>query len=248
MSTHTPDIQIGPPARTVRHRSRHRVPSWALKATMAVSGALWVGFVAIHLFGNLKVFQGAAAFNGYAAWLREAFYPMLPKEFLLWGLRIALIVALAAHVLSAAVIWWRARLARGPHRARINGARSWGSWLMPVTGVVLLGFLIVHLLDLTLGLAPTATQAFAHPADGEAFAYENLVASFHRPLMAWFYIATMVLLAAHTAKGVTTMAADLGVMGHRLRATFTVVGGLLAVAIMVGNAAIPLLVQVGVIS
>ncbi len=40
-------------------------------------------FVAIHLFGNLKVFQGAEQFNGYAAWLREAFYPLLPKEFVL---------------------------------------------------------------------------------------------------------------------------------------------------------------------
>ncbi len=247
MRTNTPDIQVGPPPRTARQRSRHRIPSWVLKATMTVSGALFVAFVAIHLFGNLKVFQGADSFNHYASWLREAFYPMLPKEFLLWALRIALVVALIAHVVSATLIWARARKARGPHRARIRGARSWGSWLMPITGVVLLAFIVVHLLDLTLGLVPVATNSFQHPVDGEIRAYQNLVASFQRPLMAWFYVATMILLAVHTAKGFTTMAADLGVMGRRLSATFTVVGGLLAVAIMIGNAAIPLLVQFGVI-
>lgn len=243
------DIQVGPPPKAGRRRNPHRAPSWALKTTMAATGALWVIFVAIHLFGNLKVFQGAEAFDGYAAWLRVAFYPLLPKEFLLWALRIALLVSLVAHVTCAAIIWWRARRARGPHRARIKGIRSWGSWLMPLTGVVILVFIVIHLLDLTLGFAPTASTAFEHPSpDGTSHAYENLVASFTRPLMAWFYAAVMVLLSIHIAKGTTTMAADLGVMGKRWRATTLVVGALLAVAILFGNAAIPILVQFGVIS
>ncbi|WP_237268336.1 hypothetical protein [Tessaracoccus flavescens] len=74
MSTdYTPEtIQVGPPPKTLRQRRPHLLPGWVLKATMAVSGALWVTFVAIHLFGNLKVFQGADDFNGYAAWLRAA--------------------------------------------------------------------------------------------------------------------------------------------------------------------------------
>ncbi|NHB84440.1 succinate dehydrogenase cytochrome b subunit [Tessaracoccus sp. HDW20] len=215
---------------------------------MAVSGALWVAFVSIHLFGNLKVFQGPEAFNGYAAWLREAFYPLLPKSGVLWALRVALVVSLVAHVGSAAVVWWRGRRARGPHRAKLHGLASWSSRLMPVTGVVLLLFLVIHLLDLTTGTAPVAPDGFAHPAEGTAHAYQNLVASFGRPLMAWFYVAVMALLSLHIAKGATTMAADLGVMGRRWRAGFTIVGGILAVAILLGNAAIPVLVQMGVLA
>ena len=250
MSTdYTPEtIQVGPPPKAVRQRSPHLLPSWALKATMAVSGALWVAFVAIHLFGNLKVFQGPEAFNGYAAWLRAAFYPLLPKEFVLWLMRIVLVVALVAHVASAAMVWWRGRKARGSHRAKLNGVRAWGSWLMPITGVVLLAFIVIHILDLTLGVAPTATDSFQHPTAESAYAYANLVASFSRPLMAWFYVAVMVLLSLHIAKGFTTMAADLGVMGKRWRAGLTVTGGFLAIAILLGNAAIPMLVQFGVIS
>jgi succinate dehydrogenase / fumarate reductase cytochrome b subunit len=244
----TDQIQIGPPARPARHRSAHRLPSWGLKATMAVTGALWVGFVAIHLFGNLKVFQGPEAFNSYAAFLREALYPLLPKESVLWAMRGALALSLVAHVASAAMVWWRGRRARGPHRAKLHGLASWSSWLMALTGVVLLAFLVVHLLDLTTGTSPVATDGFAHPADGTAHAYQNLVASFARPLMAWFYVAVMVLLSLHIAKGATTMAADLGVMGRRWSAAFTVVGALLAVAVLLGNAAIPILVQLGVLA
>lgn len=215
---------------------------------MAVSGAIWAAFVAIHLFGNLKVFQGADSFNHYAAWLREAFYPLLPKQSVLWALRVVLALSLLAHVASAAIIWWRGRRARGPHRAHLHGARAWNAWLMPVTGLAILVFIVVHLLDLTLGTAPAATSEFAHPTAGTTHAYENLVASFQRPAMAWFYALVMALLALHIAKGASTMASDLGVVGRRLRAVFAAVGGLLAVAVLLGNAAIPMLVQLGVIS
>lgn len=241
-------IQVGPPSKPARERRHHRLPSWALKSAMAITGVLWVVFVAIHLFGNLKVFQGADSFNHYAAWLREAFYPLLPKQFLLWALRVALAVSLVIHVGAAFVIWVRGRRARGGHKVIKRGFASWSAWLMPITGVVLLIFLAVHLLDLTLGVAPVATTQFAHPEAGVAHAYQNLIASFQRPLMAWFYVAVMVLLSLHIAKGFGTLAVDLGVMGKRLRATLAIVGGLLAIAIMLGNAAIPILVQMGWLS
>lgn len=248
MTTTNRPVLIGPPAQPERRRRRHRVPSWALKTAMAVTGAVWAAFVAIHLFGNLKVFQGAEAFNTYAAWLREAFYPLVPHGFVLWTMRVVLLIALVIHVVGAATLWVRGRRARGPHRARITGARSWGSWLMPVTGVALLGFVGFHLLDLTLGIVPAASDGFAHPSDGTAHAYENLVASYQRPGSAWFYVAVMLLLALHIAKGFTTMAADLGVTGRRVKAGFAVAGGLLAVAVLLANGAIPALVQLGVIS
>lgn len=251
MTTTTPhrggslSIQVGPPPKPARERRRHRLPSWGLKSAMAISGLLWVAFVAIHLFGNLKVFQGADSFNHYAAWLREAFSPLLPKEFLLWALRIALVVSLVIHVGAAALVWARGRRARGGHAVAKRGFASWSAWLMPLTGAVLLLFLAIHLLDLTLGVAPVAAAEFMHPADGVAHAYQNLIASFRRPLMAWFYVAVMVLLSLHIAKGFGTLAVDLGVMGRRLRAALAAVGGLLAIAIMLGNAAIPILVQTG---
>lgn len=212
---------------------------------MAVTGAVLAAFVGIHLFGNLKVFQSAESFNGYAAWLREAFHPLLPKGMVLWAMRIVLLAAGVVHVGAAAIIWIRARRARGGYRVRLQGPRSWGAWLMPVTGVVVLAFVVFHLLDLTLGIVPAAPAGFIPPGDGDAHAYQNLVASFQRPAAAWFHVAVMLLLSLHIAKGFGTMVADLGVMGRRLRAVLVAIGGLLALAVLLGNGAIPIAVQWG---
>lgn len=240
-----PVIQVGAPSEPPRTRHPHRLPSWSLKTALAVTGSIWAGFVAIHLFGNLKVFQGPEAFDGYAAWLRAVFYPFFPRESVLWGLRFVLLAALVIHVAAAAIIWSRGRRARGQHRAKLAGPRSWGAWLMPVTGLALLAFVIVHILDLTLGVTPVAPETFAHSEAGVAHAYANLVASFQRPASAWFYVAAMLLLSLHLAQGFATLATDLGAMGRRWRATLAAIGGLLAVAVLLGNAAIPLAVQLG---
>jgi len=81
---------------------------------MAVTGVVWAAFVAIHLFGNLKIFQGPEAYNHYAHWLREAFYPLMPKQSVLLAMRAVLGAALLMHVGCAAIIWRRGRQARGP--------------------------------------------------------------------------------------------------------------------------------------
>lgn len=241
----SPAVQVGPPRRPARQRRRHRLPSWVVKTAMAISGALLAAFVGVHLFGNLKVFQSAESFNGYAAWLREAFYPLFPKGMVLWLVRIVIAAAGVVHVVAAVMVWTRGRRARGGHRVRVRGIQAWGARLMPVTGIVILVFVVFHLLDLTLGIVPAAPADFVHPGDGAAHAYQNLVASFQRPVVAWFYAAAMLLLSLHVAKGFGTMVVDLGVMGRRLRAALAAIGGLLALAVLLGNGAIPIAVQVG---
>ena len=41
------------------------------KAALALSGLVLYGFVIVHMLGNLQVFRGPEAINGYAASLRE---------------------------------------------------------------------------------------------------------------------------------------------------------------------------------
>lgn len=240
----SPTVQVGPPRRPARQRRRHRLPSWMLKSAMAITGIVLAAFVGVHLFGNLKVFQGPESFNGYATWLKEAFHPLIPKGMVLWAVRVVLLLAGVVHLAAAAVIWTRGRRARGGHRVRLRGVRSWGAWLMPVTGVIVLGFVVFHLLDLTMGVPPVAPAEFALPGES-AYAYQNLVASFQRPLVAWVYLAAMLLLSLHIAAGLGTVAVDLGVMGRRLRSGLIAIGGLLAIAVMLGNGAIPVAVQLG---
>ena len=63
-----------------RTAKRHRLSSILLKQVMAITGVIFVSFVFIHMFGNLKVYQGPEAFNHYAGWLREVGYPLIPKK------------------------------------------------------------------------------------------------------------------------------------------------------------------------
>lgn len=238
------DHRSGPRPRRAPVRRAPVLPTWAAKATMAVTGLVLTAFVVVHMIGNLKVFSGAAHFDDYAAWLRTLLGPLIPPEGVLWALRVVLAICLVAHVGCAVVLVRRSRTSAGPHRRRTRpGVKSFGARSMLVTGVVLLLFVVFHLLDMTIGAVPAAPRSFV-PGSPHA----NLVASFSRPWVATFYCITMLLLAVHIAHGVRTAAGDLGVTGLRSRAGFAVVGGVAAVAVLVGNAAIPLAVQAGWIS
>ena len=216
-------------------------PTWLAKTVMAVTGLIFTVFVVVHMIGNLKVFGGAPGFDGYAVWLRTLLYPLVPPAGILWALRVVLVVSLVAHVWCSLLLVLRSSASAGRHRRR--GSRttsSFGARSMLLTGVFLLLFVGFHVLDMTIGTAPFAPEAF-EPGS----AYANLVASFSRPWVAAFYIATMVALAVHVAHGVRTAAGDLGVTGVSSRGTIRVLGGIAALAVLLGNAAIPLAVQAG---
>ncbi len=238
----------------IPRKPRAFVSGWQLKATMAITGLIWILFVLIHLFGNLKVFAGPESFNNYAAWLRTAFYPFLPPGFVLWLLRIVLIVALLAHVGAAGYLWLRGRAGGSPGARkswRERSLRGHGTLasvsaaLMPFTGVVILIFLVVHVLDLTVGAVPVASPGFQAALPGTSDAYANLVASLSRPWAAGLYLVTMVLLSIHVLHGVQSAGNDLGALAYRLRLVIVWVAGLAALAILLGNGAIPVAVQIG---
>lgn len=225
-------------------------PSWALKVVMAITGAIWAIFVLIHLYGNLKAYMGPESFDGYAFWLRHAFAPLFPETGVLWIMRIVLITSLILHVVAAVILYVRGRKFRGRHRARRyrNGLQALSARLMPFTGVLILAFVILHVLDLTVGATPIAPESFQGPTATESVAYSNLVASFSRPIVALFYSLMMLFLAIHVAHGAKNVAVDLGSMGKRLRMTFVIIGAVAAIAILLGNASLPLAVQMGWLS
>jgi succinate dehydrogenase / fumarate reductase cytochrome b subunit len=238
-----------PPALPVSTLQAQKLPSWALKMAMAITGILGALFLAFHLFGNLKVYLGPIDFNAYAEGLRTFGHPILPNGFLLYTVRIVMGLALIVHVCCAVTLWVRSRKARGKfHAKRNNGPRSWAATLSPVSGVLIFVFVIIHLCDLTWGVEGIASGKFAGTTtvDGSivSHAYENLVYSFERPWMSIIYIVLMLLIAIHVGYGIIVVAADLGVVGRRLRAFAVVIAGILAIVILLGNASIPLYVLI----
>lgn len=208
-----------------------------LKVAMSLSGVVLFGFVFIHMIGNLKVYLGPESIDRYAAWLLDLLYPFLPEYGLLWLLRIALLVSVVVHMWAAAVLVRRNRLATGGARRR---PRSYTARTMPVTGIAIALFVIFHVLDLTVG---TANPEFVRGA-----VYDNIVASFERPLVAFIYLAAMLLLGSHLLHGLWSAFTSLGVTGTRVRNASKYLAVGLAGLVVVGNASLPIAVQLGIVS
>ncbi|MGB8382979.1 MAG: succinate dehydrogenase cytochrome b subunit [Dermatophilaceae bacterium] len=189
--------------------TRARRTTVFMKILMAITGALFVLYVLIHMYGNLKLFAGQAAFDEYAAHLREILMPILPYSGFLWILRVLLIVSLAVHAYAALVLWARARGARvnryAVRSAAKGAARStWMRW----GGIALLLFVVFHLVQFTVpkvnfnSSVPTATTLESP--------YRLVVASFQLWWVVLIYVAAMAALALHLFHGVWSGAQTLG--------------------------------------
>ncbi|MDO4242153.1 MAG: hypothetical protein Q4C85_00030 [Actinomyces sp.] len=117
---------------------------------------------------------------------------------------------------------------------------------MVVTGGLILAFVVIHLLDLTIGRL-VAPGGFLAPTGTGVHAYENLLASLSRPGMAVFYTLVMLTLGIHLAHGLWSVVHDLGGTGARLRRTVLVIALAVAAAVALVNGALPLLIVTGVI-
>ncbi|WP_336249816.1 succinate dehydrogenase cytochrome b subunit [Stomatohabitans albus] len=236
-----------------RLRAKPAYPSWLAKVVMAVSGALLAAFVTVHMIGNLKVYlpDGEEHLNEYAIFLRTILEPAFNYEGFLWIFRIVMLTALIAHIISAVIVARRGRETRGKHRRKLSGFKNFLARHMLVTGIVLFLFIVFHILDLTAGIPPFAPEGYQHieVVDGvrHAAAYDNVIASFSRPLVALFYMLAMVVLSMHILHGLGTVAVDLGASNKKIRAFFVWLGWILAAAILIGNTSIPFFVMTGVL-
>ena len=64
------------------------------KAVVAVTGFVFYGFVIVHMLGNLQLFLGPEAFNGYGAMLKA-------NPAILSGARSVLAISLVLHVVTS---------------------------------------------------------------------------------------------------------------------------------------------------
>jgi succinate dehydrogenase / fumarate reductase, cytochrome b subunit len=175
------------------------------KVIMAVSGLIWVGFVIVHMAGNLQVFIGAEKFNAYSRFLHG------PGAELLWIVRIVLFVALVLHVLMAWQLTQRAHAARPVdyHRRAPQVSTRASRW-MRWGGVFVLLFIVFHLLHFTTRTIDPAGAAGLIDGYGSHDIYGNLVASFRIWWLVLIYIAAMVFLGLHLFHGAWSSVRTLG--------------------------------------
>ncbi len=214
----------------------------ALKLTMAVSGAIFIGFVLAHMYGNLKAFAGEVAFNEYAEHLREIGEPILPYSGLLWILRLGLLASLAVHVTAAVILWRRAARARPVQYSVVKRANSsLSSRTMRWGGLTILVFLVWHLLNFSI--------VKINPTGGETNnPYGLLVDTFSLWWMSAIYLVAMAALALHLHHGTFSSLQTLGWTGTTAaRTRARTAGWVVAVVVAGGYSLVPLGVLLGLI-
>jgi len=210
------------------------------KAVMAATGIVLLGYVTVHMVGNLKFFLGPDSIDGYGRWLREILAPVFGHEGVLWLARVGLLVCVGLHIAAAAQLARRAHAARPVgyrHRQVVRGgyaARTlrWG-------GVIIGLFVVYHVLDLTAGvLNPNGVTGAIH---------DNVTADFRVWYVVLAYTVAVLALGFHLRHGVWSALRSLGVASAaRARAVRLVALGY-ATVIVVGFLSVPYAVLFGLV-
>ncbi|HET6415913.1 MAG TPA: succinate dehydrogenase cytochrome b subunit [Polyangiales bacterium] len=200
------------------------------KVIMALSGLIIVGFAIGHFLGNLNIYLGQEALDGYAATLQS-----LPP--LIWGTRLLLLFAFGAHIASAFSLWVRNMKARGSrYKKHQDLATDYAARTMYWSGPILLLFVVYHLLHFTI--LP------AHPGE----VYRNVVEGFQVPLIAGVYMVGNIALGLHIYHGIFSALQTLGASHPRYNSYRRDAAIAISAAITIGNLSFPIAVLAGFVT
>lgn len=205
------------------------------KAAMAVTGVILVGFVLVHMLGNLQVYLGPEALDDYGEFLRHVLHGAG-----IWIARATLVAAAAVHVWAAWSLTRESRRARPVGYRRLEpDASTLASRTMRWGGVALLLFIVYHLLHFTTGTL--------HPDFVPGGVYHNFVTGLRVVPVSVAYMLASLALGMHLYHGVWSMCRTLG-LSHP-RHTRVARGAALALAVVVagGNLSFPLAVLAGIV-
>lgn len=207
---------------------------------MAVTGAALFLFAVGHMAGNLQVFLGPDAINRYGHFLQTT-----PE--ILWPARLGLLACVCVHLGAAAMLTienWRARDTQYAKSDLV--AASYASRTMVLSGVIIFAFVVFHLLHFT---AQTVDPSYRqlHDAAGRHDVYRMVVTGFSNAWVAGFYVVAVGLLCLHLSHGISAMLQSLGIKNEVNACTIDCGARIVAVALFLGYAAVPVGVLTGVV-
>jgi succinate dehydrogenase / fumarate reductase, cytochrome b subunit len=212
------------------------------KIIMGVTGLIGIGFLILHMAGNLQFFISQDKINSYGALLHG------PLAELTWLLRIVLIVSVVLHVLMAYQLTMISRAARPiEYQRKEPQVATLASRTMKWGGVLLLVFIVVHILHFTNEIVDPGGWRGMTDSQGHRDVYGNLIASFRIWWVAAFYIVAMLALGLHLYHGAWSSLRTLGyakTSAHPLRRRIALA---VAVIVWLGFTIIPVSVITGII-
>jgi succinate dehydrogenase / fumarate reductase cytochrome b subunit len=212
------------------------------KYLMALTGIVLVGFVLVHMAGNLQVLIGQEAINAYAHTLQNLPAPIL------WGSRLFLLVCVFVHAVTAYQLIKENRMARPrANEIEVTKRAGWASLRMGLTGSLMLAFIVFHLLHFTIrAIFPEYNdmKTTVGSPDGSEIhdVYSMILAGFQVDAISIFYVICMFLLCRHLAHGVSSMFQTLGLRSERWRGKLDLAASAYGWIIFAGFSIIPVLV------
>lgn len=163
------------------------------KLMMALTGLCFCLFLCIHLIGNLTLYGGEKMFLSYVEHL-HALGPLIHvAEF-------GLLTLAVIHISSGLILFWQNLQAR-PVRYQVNkkaGGRTIGSSTMPYTGVLILIFVVIHLLN------------FHFIDHSRQTVLQAISATFDMLPYVIFYTIAVIIVAIHVSHGFWSLFQTLG--------------------------------------
>ncbi|WP_079159382.1 succinate dehydrogenase [Streptomyces griseus] len=211
------------------------------KTIMAVSGLVMLGYLVVHMLGNLKIFFGSDEFNHYAHWLRTLGEPFLHYEWALWIVRVVLVAAVVLHAVSAYQLSRRDLRARPTAYVHKRARASYATRTMRYGGLILALFIVWHILDLTTGTVHPGGFQPGHP-------YQNVLDTFSTWYGNVVYIVAVLALGLHVQHGFWSAAQTLGVGNATRDRVLKALANVLAVVLTAGFVSVPVAVMTGVVS
>lgn len=249
--TDTPQTLLGQRHEvSVVHRRPRQLP-WPLniyqsaigkKYAMAISGIGLLGFVVVHMIGNLHIYEGPVQIYEYGEAIRELGGHLAPRTFLLWLMRLGLIAMFAIHIHSAYSLTRMSTKADERYVGKRNYiAANFASRTMRWTGPIVLLYVLFHLADLTWGWWLGSDYV-------RGDIYHNVTASMSSLPVAIIYIVANVALAVHIFHGAWSMFQTLGLNNPKFNNLRRSIAGGFAAVILIGNLSFPIAVQARLIN
>jgi succinate dehydrogenase / fumarate reductase cytochrome b subunit len=197
------------------------------KLMMAITGLGFIGFLTVHLLGNLTIYGGGDAFNAYAQRLHSL--GMLITVF-----NIGLFVFALVHISTGLILFFQNLKAR-PVRYAMDkpaGGRTWSSKTMPYSGLIILAFVILHLINFTF-IDKTETSIF-----------EIVSTAFANPLNIVIYILAVIVVALHVRHGFWSAFQTLGANHPRYMPAIMILSVLFALLVGFGFGLLPVYIAI----
>jgi succinate dehydrogenase / fumarate reductase, cytochrome b subunit len=209
------------------------------KIIMAVTGVGLFAFVVQHMLAHLIMFGGQDAYNTYV----ETMQGLAIK----WPARGALLAGVLLHIWAAVSLSAANKKARPANYVENkNTGASLSSRTMLVTGLILAGFIVYHVLHFTIGVTHPDDFALTD-ATGRHDVYTSMIRAFSSPLLTFFYIGSMALLCMHLSHGVAAFFRSLGLMNGRWRKAEEQFALMSAGLVFIGFSTVPLAIIAGFI-